>query len=177
MALFQVFGLHQTALSVNHSVLASTTCNFYPSRNTIQFLFLPALVLLLGQLACLVLALRLVHLWLRRASPDAFAHSLVHARRHQDRLVGVVKTGGTQVVTWSLGLIAIWLASIALWHVFALATALQAMFVATTGLLSREVLGSMVFAPLNQYHRRRHAEAHEEEKQMSVEKFISVRRS
>lgn len=120
-------------VNISGKSIRRDVCSFKPNADTLYFLLIPAVVLLLIQFVVICIALKRCS-----SSVDSLNRRL---KRHQ-RLMALFKMCLGQLVVWGTALLALMTTSNMLWNVFTLCTALQSIFSATVCILSRSVIGA-----------------------------------
>ncbi|VDP77306.1 unnamed protein product [Echinostoma caproni] len=125
---------NQSILSEDHMEFANVSCNVIPDFEHMYLFFPTIAVLLLGQLICLAVAAKMRYM----ERQDGFL--LAHLPHLNARLWITVKLAATYCLIWTMAFLAIFYASVALWHVFTLLCSLQAIYVTVNSIFSRPVL-------------------------------------
>lgn len=113
---------------------ANVSCNLVPDFAHL-YLFFPTMgILLIGQLICLGVAIKLRY----ERRQDEFL--LAHLSSLNVRLWITMKLAVTYCLVWTTAFVAVYYASIALWHVFILFCSLQSIYVTLNSMLNRHVL-------------------------------------
>ncbi|TPP67739.1 hypothetical protein FGIG_11484, partial [Fasciola gigantica] len=124
----------QFILTEEHMEFANISCNVIPDFDHLYLFFPTIATLLTGQLICLALAVKM------RYSERRDAFLLAHLPHLDARLWITIKLALTYCLVWTIAFIAIFYASVALWHVFTLLCSLQAIYVTVNSVFSRPVL-------------------------------------
>ncbi|KAM7534064.1 hypothetical protein Aperf_G00000114558 [Anoplocephala perfoliata] len=120
-------------VNISGKMIQRDVCSFKPNADTLYFLLIPAVLLLLIQFVVICIALK-------RCSSSV--DSLNKRLKRPQRLMALFKMCLAQLIVWSIALLALITTSNMLWNVFTLCTALQSIFSATVCILSRSVIGA-----------------------------------